>query len=234
MHRSYCPINGYIRLRFPLSIRAELTSIGDDSLSQFTGSCFGHLLREGWGGFVSNAALHALFTREIVRVDARDDEFWFMIGHKPIRFSRLEYALVTGLRFGDSHFDVHGDVTPPVGSVFDRYPEVRDGRPLDSIRDLFIGGHFRAQSGDALKVAKVLCAYYLIFGVDGGKYIADPWMWTLVEDTETWESFPWGLYSYQILCTYIREVPIELPSTDRGYHFYGNIYAIMVRFYTVI
>ncbi|KAL6541163.1 hypothetical protein OROMI_025046 [Orobanche minor] len=57
----------------------------------------------------------------------------------------------------------------------------------------------REQSGDALKVAKVLCVCYLIFGVDGGKRIADMWLWTLV---------PAGL--------------------DSGYHFYGNIYAIMI------
>ncbi|KAL6586467.1 hypothetical protein OROMI_001455 [Orobanche minor] len=142
-----------------------------------------------------------------------------------------EYALVTGLRFGDSDFDVHGDDVPLEGSVYDRYPLLsRGGQMLDRIRDRFAGGYFREQSGDALKVAKVLCVCYLIFGVDGVKRIADMWLWTLVDDQK---SFPWVLYSYPILVTYLSNVPTEVPAgLDTGYHFYGNIYAIMVLYPT--
>ncbi|KAL6497824.1 hypothetical protein OROHE_026851 [Orobanche hederae] len=81
-------------------------------------------------------------------------------------------------------------------------------------------GYFREQPGDALKVAKVLCVCYLIFGVDGGKRIADRWLWMLVEDQTRWESFPWGLYSYQILVTCLSDVPTEVPAgLDPSYHF---------------
>ncbi|KAL6498728.1 hypothetical protein OROGR_028275 [Orobanche gracilis] len=38
-----------------------------------------------------------------------------------------------------------------------------------------------------------------------------------------------GGYSYQILLTYLREIPIEVPAgLDPSYRFYGNIYAIMI------
>ncbi|KAL6523371.1 hypothetical protein OROGR_016974 [Orobanche gracilis] len=182
------------------------------------------------GGGVSNAALHALFSNEVVRPNAQADEFWFRIGHRLIRFSRYEYALVTGLRFGDSDFDVHGDDVPTEGSLYDRYPLLSSGgQMLDRIRDRFADGYFRQQSGDALKVVKVLCVCYLLFGVDGGKRIAGRWLWTLVEDQTRWESFPWGGYSYQILVTYLSDVPIEVSAgLDPSYHFYGNIYAIMI------
>ncbi|KAL6542505.1 hypothetical protein OROMI_024107 [Orobanche minor] len=206
-----CSINGYVRLGIVKTVTAELQSVGDDTFREFRESCLGHFIREEWGGFISNAALHALFSNEVVRPDA-------------------QYALVTGMRFGDSDFDVHGDDVPLEGSVYDRYPLLsRGGQMLDRIRDRFAGGYFREQSGDALKVAKVLCVCYLIFGVDGGKRIADRWLWTLVEDQTWWESFPWGLYSYQILVTYLSDVPTEVPAgLDPGYHFYGNIYAIMI------
>ncbi|KAL6550131.1 hypothetical protein OROMI_020619 [Orobanche minor] len=155
MRGSKCSINGYVRLGIVKTIIAELQSVGV-------------------GGFVSNAALHALFSNEVVRPDAQVDEFWFRIGHRLIRFSRYEYALVTGLRFGDSNFDVHGDDVPPEGSVYNRYLVLsHGGQMLDHIRDRFAGRYFREQPGDALKVAKVLCVCYLIFGVDGGKRIAD-------------------------------------------------------------
>ncbi|KAL6570186.1 hypothetical protein OROMI_014700 [Orobanche minor] len=230
MRGSKCSINGYVRLGIVKTITAELRSVGDDTFREFRESCLGHFIREEWGGFVSNAALHVLFSNEVIRPDAQVDEFWFRISHRLIRFSRYEYALVTGLRFGDSDFDVHGDDVPPEGSVYDRYPLLsRGGQMLDRIRDRFVSGYFREQSRDALKVAKVLCVCYLIFSVDGGKRIADRWLWTLVEDQTRWESFPWGLYSYQILVTYFSDVPTEVPAgLDSGYHFYGNIYAIMI------
>ncbi|KAL6495809.1 hypothetical protein OROGR_030372 [Orobanche gracilis] len=203
MRGSKCSINGYVRLGIVKTIIVELSSVGEDTIREFRESCLGHFIREEWGGFVSNAALHALFSNEVVRPDAQADEFWFRIGRRLIRFSRFEYALVIGMQFGDSDFDIHGDDVHIEGSV--------------------------QQSGDALKVAKVLCVCYLLFGFDGGKHIADRWLWTLVEDQTRWESFPWGGYSYQILVTYLRKIPIEVSAgLDPSYHFYGNIYAIMI------
>ncbi|KAL6566848.1 hypothetical protein OROMI_015252 [Orobanche minor] len=121
MRGSKCSINGYVRLGIVKTINAELRSVGDDTFREFRESCLGHFIRGEWGGFVSNAALHALFSNEVVRPDAQVDEFWFKIGHRLIQFSRYEYALVTGLRFGDSDFDVHGYDVPPEGSVYDRW-----------------------------------------------------------------------------------------------------------------
>ncbi|KAL6581135.1 hypothetical protein OROMI_007058 [Orobanche minor] len=110
MRGSKCSINGYVRLGIVKTITAELRSVGDDTFREFRESCLGHFIREEWGGFVSNAALHALFLNDVVRLDTQVDEFWFRTGHRLIR-------LVTGLRFGDSNFDVHGDDVPLEGSV---------------------------------------------------------------------------------------------------------------------
>ncbi|KAL6551994.1 hypothetical protein OROGR_008148 [Orobanche gracilis] len=196
MRGSKCSVNGYVRLGIVKTIIVELSSVGEDTIREFRESCLGHFIREEWGGFVSNAALHALFSKEVVRPDAQADEFWFRIGRRLIRFSRFEYALVTGMRFGDSDFDIHGDDVHIEGSVYDRYPILSSGgQMLDRIRDRFATGYFRQQSGDALKVAKLSM----------------------------------GGYSYQILVTYLREIPIEVPAgLDPSYHFYGNIYAIMI------
>ncbi|KAL6548798.1 hypothetical protein OROGR_008564 [Orobanche gracilis] len=203
MRGSKCSINGYVRLGIVKTIIVELSSVGEDTIREFRESCLGHFIREEWGGFVSNAALHALFSNEVVRPDAQADEFWFRIGHRLIRFSRFEYALVTGMRFGDSDFDIHGDDVHIEGSVYDRYPILSSGgQMLDRIRDRFATGYFRQQSGDALKVAK---------------------------GPDSLGELSMGGYSYQILVTYLREIPIEVPAgLDPSYHFYGNIYAIMI------
>ncbi|KAL6554991.1 hypothetical protein OROGR_006249 [Orobanche gracilis] len=165
---------------------------------------------------------------EVVRPDAQANEFWFRIRHQLIRFSRFEYALVIGMRFRDSDFDVHGDDVHIEGSVYDRYPMlISGGQMLDRIRDRSASGYFRQHPGDALEVDEVLCACYLLFDVDGGKGIADRWLWTLVEDQTRWESFPWGIFVSDI--GYIFEGgPTEVSAGDPSYHLYGNIYAIMI------
>ncbi|KAL6499981.1 hypothetical protein OROGR_027891 [Orobanche gracilis] len=183
MRGSKCSINGYVRLGIVKTIIVELSSVGEDTIREFRESCLGHFIREEWGGFVSNAALHALFSNEVVRPDAQADEFWFRI---------------------DSDFDIHGDDVHIEGSVYDRYPILSSGgQMLDRIRDRFATGYFRQQSGDALKVAKV--------------------------GPDSLGELSMGGYSYQILVTYLREIPIEvLAGLDPSYHFYGNIYAIMI------
>ncbi|KAL6554986.1 hypothetical protein OROGR_006244 [Orobanche gracilis] len=73
------------------------------------------------------------------------------------------------------------------------------------------------------------CVMRLLFAidVDGGKRIADRWLWTLVEDRTRWESFPWGIFVSDI--GYIFEGgPTEVSAGEPSYHFYGNIYAIMI------
>ncbi|KAL6510884.1 hypothetical protein OROGR_022008 [Orobanche gracilis] len=117
------------------------------------------------------------------------------------------------MRFGDSDFDIHGDDVHIEGSVYDRYPILSSGwQMLDRIRDLFATGYFRQQSGDALKVAHCLPVV-----VDAGR------------GPDSMGELSMGGYSYQILVTYLREIPIEVPAgLDPSYHLCGNIYAIMI------
>ncbi|KAL6536233.1 hypothetical protein OROGR_012805 [Orobanche gracilis] len=115
-------------------------------------------------------------------------------------------AAIVGAAAGnqDSGFDIHGDDVHIEGSVYDRYPILSSGgQMLDRIRDRFATGYFRQQSGDALKVAKV--------------------------GPDSMGELSMGGYSYQILVTYLRDIPIEVSAgLDPSYHFYGNIYAIMI------
>ncbi|KAL6560418.1 hypothetical protein OROGR_003977 [Orobanche gracilis] len=167
MRGSKCSINGYVRLGIVKTIIVEVSSVGEDTIREFRESCLGHFIREEWGGFVSDVALHAL------------------------------------MGFGDSDFDIHGDDVHIEGSVYDRYPILSSGgQMLDRIRDRFATGYFRQQSRDALKSPR---------------------------GPDSMGELSMGGYSYQILLTYLREIPIEVPAgLDPSYRFYGNIYAIMI------
>ncbi|XVF60277.1 hypothetical protein PTKIN_Ptkin08bG0032200 [Pterospermum kingtungense] len=216
-------------------IKARLKECGDSVLQQFEQSCFGHFLRFHSGAYSCNVALHAIMSRQINKLDAPDDEIWFRIGGQFIRFSKYEYALVTGLSFGSSTFDPNGIHNPPVDGVHARR---LGGKPilLRDLWDRFNMGHYRQPTGDALKVAKVLFVYCMLFGVDTKKSTIDPWVWTLVEDTDRWESFPWGKYTFQMLLHYIGILPVSaLEDSDNvAYHFYGFSTALLIWAYEAI
>ncbi|XVF83170.1 hypothetical protein PTKIN_Ptkin16aG0112200 [Pterospermum kingtungense] len=64
------------------------------------------------------SSLHAVLGRQVNRLVARDDEVWFRIGEPFVKFSKYEFALVTGLRFVTSTFDPNGQHKPPLDRVY--------------------------------------------------------------------------------------------------------------------
>ena len=156
-----------------------------------------------------NIALHALLVCEVIRTDTEQYETWFRFGGQFIRFSRYEYALVTGLRFGQPTFDPLEHHVPPRGGVYHRHFAGLTVK-VDALRALFTADPFGMVAADALKLAKILLFYCLLMGVDGKSYSVEAWVWELVEDEECWESFPWGAYTYKNLFHYICEVPTTL------------------------
>lgn len=220
-------INIYYRDSVIKNIQDVLQHVGgDETLQQFRSGCFGHFLNYR-GGISCNKALHALMSHEIITPVARDDEVWFHVGNKHIKFSKAEYALVTGLNFGESTFDPHEPHEMPIGV----YHRALGGAPL-SVFDLwkkFNGRHISGSSSDYLKVANVLFLYLMLLGYDPERMI-EGWVWVLVEDIAQWKNFPWGAYTFQVLLHYIRKVPVQSSrlSKRRSYHFYGPVYALLV------
>ncbi|KAH6763844.1 hypothetical protein C2S51_015093 [Perilla frutescens var. frutescens] len=226
-------INIYYRDSIIRNIQDVLQHVGgDETLQQFRLGCFGHFL-DYRGGISCNKALHALMTHEIITPIARDDEVWFHVGSKHIKFSKAEYALVTGLNFGESTFDLHEPHEMPIGV----YNQALGGVPV-SVFDLwkkFNGRHISGSALDYLKVANVLFLYLMLFGYDPERMI-EGWVWVLVEDIARWNSFPWGAYTFQVLLHYIRKVPVHTSrlSKRKSYHFYGPVYALLIWAYEAI
>ncbi|XVF66596.1 hypothetical protein PTKIN_Ptkin10aG0050000 [Pterospermum kingtungense] len=97
-------------------------------------------------------------------------------------------------------------------------------------------GHYSDRGADALKVAKVLFVYCILFGVETRKSSVDRWVWTLVEEIDAWEAFPWGKYTYQMLMHYIEILPISTAEgrDSMSYHFYGFAMSLLIWAYEVI
>ncbi|KAH6812366.1 hypothetical protein C2S51_026128 [Perilla frutescens var. frutescens] len=103
------------------TIRDTLLAIGGDAVRLFRSGCFGYFL-DYRGGDVQKRVIHALMAYEVHAPDrARvGREAWFHIHHSRLRFGPSEYALVSGLRFGNSTFDPHGDHIVPSRFVYHR------------------------------------------------------------------------------------------------------------------
>lgn len=226
-------INIYYRDSIIRNIQDVLQHVGgDETLQLFRSGCFGHFLLYR-GGVSCNKALHALMAHEIITPVSRDDEVWFHVGNKKIKFSKAEYALVTGLNFGESAFNPHEPHEMPIGV----YNQALGGAPV-SVFDLwkkFNGRHISGSSLDYLKVANVLFLYLMLFGYDPERII-EGWVWVLVEDIARWNNFPWGAYTFQVLLHYIRKVPVHASRFSKrfSYHFYGPVYALLIWAYEAI
>ncbi|GFP82537.1 hypothetical protein PHJA_000396700 [Phtheirospermum japonicum] len=79
------------------------------------------------------------------------DDLWYRVGGRFIRFSKYEYALVTGLSFGPMTFDPSAKHDPPTSGLFLRHYRGRRLK-MDTLRRDFTDGVFRGSPADALQV----------------------------------------------------------------------------------
>ncbi|KAL3619754.1 hypothetical protein CASFOL_034666 [Castilleja foliolosa] len=227
-------ITGYVRMKDFADVRSQLKK-NPEAYQKFKDSCFGRYLEycKDKNTNCPNAVLHAMLGQQVKRMDVSEpDALWFRVKNSFLRFSKYEYALVTGLRFGPTDFDPKVKYEYPAGGVFKR--RNGDETKMVTYKDLlplFLSGHFHDSVYDELKIAKLLFVCGFLLGLDlwGSKAIPK-WLWVLVEDEDKWESFPWGSYTFQILYSKIELVSDEQPveaNKKFAYHFYGNSHAFV-------
>ncbi|KAL3645715.1 hypothetical protein CASFOL_010895 [Castilleja foliolosa] len=234
LKRRKAEIKLYSKLTVVSQIDEELKLTGDGVHQDFSNSCFGFLMGLDTHGSCCIPALHYLFAHEVVKANADPDELWYRVGGRFIRFSKHEFALVTGLSFKPTTFDPSEKHDPPVNGLFFRHYKGQRVK-MDDLRSDFTKGEFRGSPDDALKVAKLLIFYFLLFGRDGRHSYIHNWAWTLVEDINQWETFIWGKYTYQYLLINLRRVPTKLQNPKRlHYHFYGYVWAFLIWAYEAI
>lgn len=185
----------------------------------------------------SNAVLHELLARELYDVTLSEFERWFHVGGRDIRFGPQEFCLITGLHFGPSNFNpnVRNHVIPRTSLFYTKYNgnAIKVKRLLNDFKNLDI----RLGSPDQyLSAANLLMYYFMILCRDD--HSVDDWAWTLVEDRERWDSFPWGSWAFQILCHQLgvaKKDPIEIGGEARAaYHLYGPVWAFDLWAYEAI
>ncbi|KAL3646753.1 hypothetical protein CASFOL_009297 [Castilleja foliolosa] len=202
-------------------IKEQLSKL--NALERFEESVFGHFLRFDLNAYHNGKVLLALLGREVTVSGAAECERWYRFGGRNNRFGKVEYAAITGLRFGASDFNPDSsDHLPYENGVYRLH---FDGTSVygDDLFDKFEECYF-TEPEEAVKVALVLFAHFFFFAADGRTTIP-LWLWTLVEMEEQFADFPWGSYTFQRLSHYL--TAIHPPNPDKS-DYQPNIYAYLM------
>ncbi|KAL3617780.1 hypothetical protein CASFOL_038101 [Castilleja foliolosa] len=232
----------YPEIRFPefkktsilLDVRTELikefhNKLGSKMLQRFRESCFGAYLNYQTKKHTPGTAMHLMLSQQVIREGADEDELWFLVGDKFVRFSKYEYALVTGLRFGPTNFDPNEGYEIKTNGVYRKFidPENefgKKGAEYDFVFQWFKNAPKKKKTRTSLlKIAKVLFVHGFFYAIDKRQRIAN-WLWELVEREDEWETFPWGAYSFQILMFRMKNAVVK---PQDNYHIFGFSHAFM-------
>ncbi|KAK2665793.1 hypothetical protein Ddye_004367 [Dipteronia dyeriana] len=117
-------------------------------------SCFGHFLTMYREMKFSGGIIHRLLLRELHHNDPTD-KMQFMLGNQSVSFSKVEFYLITGLRFGVvPHTTKYAAVE---NGIHERYFPRADEVSLEEIRGVVTGAEF----GKAYDVVKLFLIYML-------------------------------------------------------------------------
>ncbi|KAL3623590.1 hypothetical protein CASFOL_032406 [Castilleja foliolosa] len=207
--------------------------LGKQTLERFRESCFGAYLHYPRSQ-VPATVMHLMLRQQVIKEGADEDELWFLVGDTFVRFSKYEYALVTGLRFGPTNFDPNADREIRKDGVYRKFIDPHKKISKKGAKYTFVLNLFnnppkelrRSKERESLlKIAKVLFVHGFFVAIDKRYRIAN-WVWSLVENENEWETFPWGAYSFQILMYRMKNAKVKAGDKD-NYHIYGFSHAFL-------
>ena len=171
-------------------------------LQDFIATCFRHFPNFDGKTLFSSRLVHSLLAREIVVDGIEESELYFGVGGRRLRFSKYEFCLLTGLKFGGrAHFSAYNNSIFE-GGVLKRYwPNGKIDAVSLEMRLCKQGARFEHRE-DSLKIALVLFVERFLFGVDYRK-IVSPWLFSLAKDMEQFNSFSWRKFVFQMTLHYL-------------------------------
>ncbi|KAK1587810.1 hypothetical protein Q3G72_017038 [Acer saccharum] len=173
-------------------IRSRLSP---QQLKTFEEICFGHFLRVHNLQF-SGQLCHHLLLREVDIKGASAHEMWFLIGSDLIRFSKVEFGLVTGLKFGKNKESLH-QISKRLGERI-RLTHFNGAKKIfvENLEAYYNGYVPKDEKDDEiLKLALLLFLEVTLLGKDKRTQI-DYFCMQLVDDLYAFDEFPWGSFIF--------------------------------------
>ncbi|KAK2642483.1 hypothetical protein Ddye_024246 [Dipteronia dyeriana] len=169
--------------------------LSPQQLKTFEEMCFGHFLRVHNLQF-SGQLCHHLLLREVDIKGASTHEMWFLIGSDLIRFSKVEFGLVTGLKFGKNKESFH-QISKRLGERI-RLTHFNGAKKIfvENLEAYYIGYVSKDEKDDEiLKLALLLFLEVTLLGKDKRTQI-DYFCMQLVDDLYAFDEFPWGSFIF--------------------------------------
>ncbi|KAJ0794967.1 putative phospholipase [Helianthus annuus] len=160
----------------------------------FRGTCFGHWL-DVQSTSTDSALVHLMLQTEYTPTPVmHQNTLFFRVGGQELRFGPQEFCLITGMRFGPHHWEYGRADSTFRERVFGHAgrPKVRELKNvfhhyLDELSDL-----------DAVRIC-LLMMVEVGFMAKNTCLMVDLILLELVEDLDSWNTFPWGSYVWNCL-----------------------------------
>ena len=180
------------------NIKKKLT---EPQLEMFRKSCFGHFLLLPELRF-SAQIVHQLLLRQCET--KKDNEIWILLKSKGLRFSKEEFALITGLSFGpitkcdkkslrirDTYFKGENKVrNDELEKVFLSLGEEKKKKKNKKNKKKGF------EDEEVIKLALLYFLEHVLFGKEGKNLIDMEWV-ALVDNLEAFNKYPWGGICYE-------------------------------------
>ncbi|KAK2655902.1 hypothetical protein Ddye_008954 [Dipteronia dyeriana] len=152
-------------------------------------SCFGHFLTMHREMKCSGGIIHRLLLRKLHH-NGPTDEMQFMLGNQSVRFSKVEFCLITELRLGVVPDTAKYAVVE--NGIHERYFPEADEVSLEEIRGVVTSTEF-GKAYDAIKLCLIYMLNWILMEVDE-RFKIPVWQFWLVEDLDAFDVFPWGAH----------------------------------------
>ncbi|KAK0592836.1 hypothetical protein LWI29_026347 [Acer saccharum] len=179
------------------SIKLIKSCLSEKQLDMFKATCFGHFLN------VSDMVLSGQFCHHILlrECHVKNDEensshLWYHVGNGVIRFSPVEFCLVSGLTFGEyseSTSNLFKRKNSRLRRSYFQESKVSVKMVVDWFRNLIPNNNNSDE--DMVKLALILLLEMTLVGKDDRNAILY-WALELVDDLDAFNRFPWGSFIY--------------------------------------
>ncbi|XP_075499007.1 uncharacterized protein LOC142537350 isoform X2 [Primulina tabacum] len=155
---------------------------------------FGNLIKYDADYNLSSQILWFMVMRQVYATD--DDEMWFVVNDRPVRFSRIEYALITGLDYSDNF----PDEVVEVSDFCDRYFQGSDKVSCEEV-EMKLKDLKSVDELLSIERVKMACLYFVcgvLWPIAPVKnHQVDKEIFSLIDDFDVFNKYPWGTIAFK-------------------------------------
>ncbi|XP_073292625.1 uncharacterized protein [Primulina huaijiensis] len=175
---------------------------------------FGNLIKYAADYNLSSQILWFMVMRQVYATD--DDEMWFVLNDRPVRFSRMEYALITELDCSDNF----PDEVVEVSDFCDRYFLGSDKVSVKEV-EMKLKDLKSVDELSSIERVKMACLYFVCGVLWPIAPVKNPQVYkeifSLIDDFDVFNKYPWGTIAFKgAVCDLKKKKVVLSKKTENG------------------